>query len=105
LLKLTLIASILISALAAAAPAQAAFAEDYMAACLAQTRQNVELCTCKTEQAQSLASEEMLGYIVIAMQDGQKFRSMVVAGEVPDEVVKAWGPYVMTSNRICMPGN
>lgn len=92
-------------AIGGAGPAQAALKDDYMSACMTQTSNNTELCTCKAEQAVRLADEEMLGYIVTAMQDGEKFRTQIEAGQVPERVIDAWGPYVMKSNLVCRPGD
>ena len=49
------------------------------------------------------ADDEMLGFIIIAMKDNQKFRDMVQKGEVPDTVVKKWPTYVRESNKVCLP--
>jgi hypothetical protein len=86
-----------------AVPAQAATQEDVMTACLvAAGEDSTELCTCKAEQAALLVDAEMMDYIIIRMQDPQKFSEMVKAGEVPEDVVSKWPFYVRDSNAVCL---
>jgi len=89
--------------LALSAPAQADVKEDYMAACLKASGNNTELCTCKTAEAVKLVDDEMLGYIVTALDDPAKFQSMIKASEVPQDVVDKWPYYVRDSNKVCAP--
>jgi len=91
--------------LSATAPSYADVKADYMAACLAASGQNTELCTCKTTEAGKLADDEMLGFIVIALKDNSKFREMVNKGEVPQKVLSNWPIYVRESNEVCVPPN
>lgn len=84
-----------------ATPALADLEADYMAACLAASDDNTELCTCKTEQAVKLVDEETLGYIVIRLQDPARFSTMVKDGQVPEKVVAQWPFYVRDSNKVC----
>jgi hypothetical protein len=86
-----------------ATPSFADAKADYLAACLGASNNNTELCTCKVEEAVKLADEEMLGFIIIAMKDNEKFRQMVQDGEVPDAVIKKWPTYVRESNKVCLP--
>lgn len=85
-----------------APPALADVKEDYMAACLKASANNEELCTCKTAEAEKLVDEEMMGFIVIALGEPQRFTSMVNAGEVPEAVLKKWPYYVRDSNKVCL---
>jgi hypothetical protein len=86
-----------------ATPSFADLKADYLAACLGASNENTELCTCKADEAVKYADDEMLGFIVIAMKDNEKFREMVQKGEVPDAVVKKWPTYVRESNKVCLP--
>jgi hypothetical protein len=86
-----------------ATPSFADLKADYLAACLGASNENTELCTCKADEAVKYADDEMLGFIVIAMKDNEKFRQMVQKGEVPDAVVKKWPTYVRESNKVCLP--
>ena len=101
--KLMLLPVVALAAGFAATPSLADVKADYLAACLAATNENTELCTCKATEAAKIADDEMLGYIVIAMKDNGKFREMVKKGEVPDAVVKKWPKYVRESNAVCIP--
>lgn len=93
----------LLSAAVPMAPAVAATPEDFLAACLAVAgEQGTELCTCKAEQAGKLVDAEMLDYIILRMQDPQKFSEQVKAGEVPQAVVEKWPYYVRDSNAVCL---
>ena len=94
-------AAVLLPALVLATPAFADLKEDYMAACMAASDDNTELCTCKTEQAATLADEEMLGYLVAYLKDPAAFNASVGKGEVPQTVVDKWPFYVMKSNKAC----
>ena len=94
--------AIAVAGLAVASPVLADVKEDYMAACMAASGDNTELCTCKTEQASKLVDEEMMGYIIIALSDPQKFTTMINDGEVPEEVVAKWPFYVRDSNKVCI---
>jgi hypothetical protein len=93
---------IAVASLVVAAPARADIKDDYMAACMEASGDNTELCTCKTEQALKLVDEEMMGYIIIALADPEKFTTMVNAGEVPEDVVQKWPFYVRDSNKVCL---
>ena len=88
--------------LAISSPTLADVKDDYMAACMEASGDNTELCTCKTEQAVKLVDEEMMGYIIIALADPEKFTTMVNAGEVPEDVVQKWPFYVRDSNKVCL---
>lgn len=101
--KLTILPLIALLGAGAATPSLADAKADYLAACLAASNQNTELCTCKAEEAVKYADEEMLGYIITAMKDNAAFRAMVQKGEVPDAVVKKWPTYVRESNKVCIP--
>ena len=101
--KLTILPVLALAASALATPSFADLKADYLAACLGASNENTELCTCKAEEAVKYADDEMLGFIVIAMKDNQKFRDMVQKGEVPDAVVKKWPTYVRESNKVCLP--
>ena len=94
--------AVAICGLVIASPALADIKDDYMAACMAASGDNTELCTCKTEQASKLVDEEMMGFIIIALSDPQKFTTMVNEDEVPDEVVAKWPFYVRDSNKVCI---
>lgn len=86
-----------------AMPAQAATEEEFLTACLTVAGEDsTELCTCKAEQAALLVDAEMMDFIIVRMQDPQKFSEMVKAGEVPGEVVSKWPFYVRDSNAICL---
>ena len=98
-----LLAAAVVSAGFSATPSFADTKADYLAACLAASNENTELCTCKADEAAKVADEEMLGFIIIAMKDNAKFREMVQKGEVPDAVVKKWPIYVRESNKVCLP--
>lgn len=104
-MRLTLSALALAGLLAAgsATPSLADAKEDYLAACLAASNNNAELCACKSEEAAKIADDEMLGFLVIALSDNTRFREMVNAGEVPDSVIAKWPTYVRQSNAICLP--
>lgn len=101
--------ALLFGALAAtlpALPASAATEEEFLNACLAAVGEDsTELCTCKAEQAAKLTDAEMMDYIIMRLNDPQKFSEMVKAGEVPDEVVARWPFYVRDSNAICLAEN
>ena len=101
--KLTMLPVLAFAASAFATPSFADLKADYLAACLGASNENTELCTCKADEAVKYADDEMLGFIVIAMKDNQKFRDMVKKGEVPDAVVKKWPTYVRESNKVCLP--
>ena len=101
--KLTILPVLALAASALATPSFADLKADYLAACLGASNENTELCTCKADEAVKYADDEMLGFIVIAMKDNQKFRDMVQKGEVPDAVVKKWPTYVRESNKVCLP--
>jgi hypothetical protein len=92
-----------LAALAFASPANADVKEDYMAACMQASGDNTELCTCKTTEAAKLVDEEMMGYIVIALAEPQKFQTMIQEGKVPDKVMERWPYYVRDSNKVCAP--
>jgi hypothetical protein len=98
---LTLIAAAGLAGLAFASPARADVKEDYMAACMAASGDNTELCTCKTAEAAKLVDEEMMGFIVIALAEPARFQTMIQAGEVPEQVVEKWPYYVRDSNKVC----
>lgn len=86
-----------------AGPAAAATEEEFLAACLAAAGSDAtELCTCKAEQAVTLADETMLDFIIMRMSDPQGFSAAVKAGDVPDEVVERWPFYVRDSNAVCL---
>lgn len=85
-----------------ASPAAAGIKEDYMAACMKASGDNVELCTCKTTEALKVADEQMLGYIILNMQNTNKFTDMVNKGEVPEEIVAKWPFYVRDTNKVCL---
>ncbi len=99
MMRLVLAAGLALLAL----PAFAATGEDYMAACMGASGDNTELCTCKTEQAVKLASDEMLDYLVLALAKPAEFTEKVNKGEVPEAVTSQWGYYVMQSNKVCRP--
>jgi hypothetical protein len=101
--KLTLLPLLTVGAGLLATPSFADLKADYLAACLGASNDNTELCTCKAEEAVKYADDEMLGFIIIAMKDNEKFREMVQKGEVPDAVVKKWPTYVRESNKVCLP--
>ena len=101
--KLTILSLLALGASAFATPSLADLKGDYLAACLGASNENTELCTCKADEAVKYADDEMLGFIIIAMKDNQKFRDMVQKGEVPDTVVKKWPTYVRESNKVCLP--
>lgn len=101
--KLTILPVLALAASAFATPSFADLKADYLAACLGASNENTELCTCKADEAVKYADDEMLGFIVIAMKDNEKFRDMVQKGEVPDAVVKKWPTYVRESNKVCLP--
>ncbi|HEY9012442.1 MAG TPA: hypothetical protein VIN06_15645 [Devosia sp.] len=101
--RFAIVPAIALAATAVATPSYADLKADYLAACLAASNQNTELCTCKAEEAVKHADDEMLGFIIIAMKDNAKFRDMVKKGEVPDAVVKKWPIYVRESNAVCVP--
>ena len=101
--KLTILPVLALAASAFATPSFADLKADYLAACLGASNENTELCTCKADEAVKYADDEMLGFIVIAMKDNEKFRQMVQKGEVPDAVVKKWPTYVRESNKVCLP--
>lgn len=98
-----LLASVFAVSSLAATPSFADAKADYLAACLSASNNNAELCACKTEEAVKYADDEMLGFIIIALNDNAKFREMVKNGEVPDAVVKKWPVYVRESNAVCIP--
>lgn len=99
---LALIPAAALLAALTASPASAGVAEDYMAACMKASGDNTELCTCKTTEALKVADEEMLGYIILNMQDTRKFTEMVNKGEVPAKVVAKWPFYVRDTNKVCL---
>lgn len=92
--------------LAAAAPAlpvQAATQEEFLAACLEVAGEdNIDLCTCKAEQAAQLVDAEMMDFIIIRMKDPAAFSEMVKAGDVPGKVIAKWPFYVRDSNGVCL---
>jgi hypothetical protein len=94
-------AAVLLPALVLTTPAFADLKEDYMTACMAASGDNTELFTCKTEQAATLADEEMLGYLVAYLKDPLAFNASIEKGEVPQTVVDKWPYYVMKSNKAC----
>lgn len=84
-------------------PAAAATEEEFLAACVAIAGEDsTELCTCKAEQAATLVDAEMMDYIIVRMNDPQKFSEMIKAGEVPEAVVAKWPYYVRDSNKVCL---
>jgi hypothetical protein len=97
-------ATLVISGLAAT-PVFADIKEDYMAACMKASGDNTELCTCKTTEALKVADDEMLGFIILNLNEPQKFNDMVNKGEVPKAVVDKWVFYVRDTNKICLPPN
>lgn len=101
--KLAILPVVAILGSAFATPSLADLKADYLAACLGASAQNTELCTCKADEAVKHADDEMLGFIIIAMQDNAKFRDMVQKGDVPEAVVKQWPTYVRESNKVCIP--
>ena len=101
--KLAILPALAVAAAGFATPGFADTKADYLAACLAASNENTELCTCKADEAVKVADDEMLGFIIIAMKDNAKFREMVQKGEVPDAVVKKWPIYVRESNKVCLP--
>ena len=101
--NLVILPVLAVSATLLATPSFADLKADYLAACLGASNENTELCTCKADEAVKYADDEMLGFIIIAMKDNQKFRDMVQKGDVPEAVVKKWPTYVRESNKVCLP--
>jgi hypothetical protein len=100
--QLAVIAAAVLLAGLAASPSAAGVKEDYMAACMSASGDNTELCTCKTTEALKVADEQMLGYVILNLQDPRKFSDMLNNGEVPGEVVAKWPFYVRDTNKVCL---
>ena len=64
---------------------------------------NTELCTCKTTETMKVADAEMLPFLILNLNDPQKFNELVNQGEVPKAVVDKWPFYVRDTNKICLP--
>jgi hypothetical protein len=104
--KIILLATLALGATAAiAVPALADVKEEYLAACLsAYGEESTEFCTCKADEATKV-DEEMARFFIAFYQDPGKFREDLLAGNVPEEVQKDWPYFVMSSNKLCRPGD
>jgi hypothetical protein len=88
---------------ASPAAAQEDLNGDFLAACMsAYGTDSNEFCTCKTEQAQQLASEELMRHFIAFYSDPGKFREDLAAGNVPQDIQDAWPRFVMESNKVCL---
>ena len=101
-----LIATLALGATAAlATPAFADVKEDYVAACLgAYGEESTDFCTCKADEALKLDGE-MVQFFIAFYSDPGKFREDLQAGKVPEKVQKDWPYFVMSSNKLCRPGD
>jgi hypothetical protein len=100
-----LAASCLLGAFSLAGPAAAQedLSGDFLAACMgAYGTDSNEFCTCKTEQAELHASEDLMRHFIAFYQDPGKFREDLAAGSVPQDIQEAWPRFVMESNKVCL---
>jgi hypothetical protein len=89
--------------LSAPAAAQEDLNGEFHAACMsAYGTDSNEFCTCKTEQAQELASEDLMRHFIAFYSDPNKFREDLTAGKVPEDIQNAWPRFVMESNKVCL---